>query len=181
MAMPSFKVHCVGWTQIFLKYSMLGNKIFLVQLAKTRQAMRDALLSCCSLLKDLFLSCNYCWVRPILVGLAVLIPSPNQLPFIPPFPFKHSGSVVPTYSVPTLLPHQEVMRMGGENPTDGVCDPHWKRPHKDQTKNADSICIFLGNWTWHYWFPEAMLWKLVTISSKYREVEVKGIHSEKDK
>lgn len=56
MAMSSFKAPCVDWTQIFLKYSMLGNNIFLVQLAKTRQAMRNTLFSCCSLLKDLFLA-----------------------------------------------------------------------------------------------------------------------------
>lgn len=56
MATSSFKAPCVDWTQIFLKYSMLGNRIFLVQHAKTRQAMRNALFSCCSLLKDLLLS-----------------------------------------------------------------------------------------------------------------------------
>lgn len=52
---------------------------------------------------------------------------------------------------------------------------------QDLTKNADAICIFLGNWTWHCWFSETMFWKWVAISSKYREVEVKGIHREKNK
>lgn len=52
---------------------------------------------------------------------------------------------------------------------------------EDLTRKADAIYIFLGNWTWHCWFPETMLWKWVAISSKYREVEVKGIHREINK
>lgn len=51
---------------------------------------------------------------------------------------------------------------------------------QDLTKNIDAICIFLGNWTWHCWFSETMLKKLVAISSKYREAEMKGIHREKN-
>lgn len=180
---------------------MLGKEVFPMQLADTwkQGGMISSLAVPLYFLKDHFQRlCHfqepwlwgakgclcplcYCWVSPILVGLEILRLPPAWLPICPPFPFQH-GSVVPIYSsTASFLPYQEVVSMGWEPPTP---IPRWclcsslegATQIEDLTKKADAIYIFRGNWTWHCWFPETMLWKSVAISSKYREVEVKGIH-----
>lgn len=174
-------------TQIFLKYSMLGNRIFLVQHAKTRQAMRNALFSCCSLLKDLLLSEHLSCMLLLSEPHSGRASSPKTFPspasHHSPFPILAQwfscAHLFSGYSPPSPKSDEDGM---GKPHRWYLCSSLEGATHiQDQTKNADLICIFLGNWTWRYWFPETMLWKLVTISTKYREVEVKGIHREKDK
>ena len=128
------------------------------------EARRNAFLSCCSRLIS--------W-KTILQ------------PDSPAFPLSHFNMVDlrPFAHELTLFSLTKMWWVwDGKPPTCCLCSSlEGATQIEDLTKNTDAIYIFLGNWTWHCWFPETMLWKLVAISSKYREVEVKGIHREMNK
>lgn len=144
-----FKFPCIDVTQIFLNPLMLGNKVFLMQLAK----MYESYEKCFFLLLSLSISWKASWEGSVVPrGPAVRSRGtplsctwlsephssratspesfPSQTAHHPPFPCPMWFGSVPLFISWSFLPNQEGMRMTWENHTDPACVPHQKEPHK---------------------------------------------------